>query len=712
MRRVAHVVFVLALTAPSAALALDPPAIPIGAWYTSSRTDADYVRSVAKNLKEHHFNTVVANDAFTSEMVDLFAEQGLAVVTRGDKFLDHPAVIASVVGADPRPEARAGEDIEKLNQQYEALRAKTDKPLITCLFGDSLGVDYSNGQWDFWKTVKPKLRCLRWYGISRGHYGVLHRRLYLGYVSYGAVVRLASSGKGPFWIVLPGFGKDDPDADHQNPTPAQMRAMMHLALAYGARGLLFWSLQNYGDWQCLAEEGSLKPTDGKYAAAAQVADKIQANIEVFRSMRRGGGDLRCPSSYVDAVGQYGPRGRFYMYLVNKNTKASVSSRLLWWGQRPLLTMARDVLNNADLELSKELNEEGYQVVPFELGPGEGKLIDFGGGRPQDKTEDEAEALVAADTEEAKARQRKKKETLAHLLQREVPRGQWTTLTRKLLEPWFGKSAKWGQALLGGKVLMDGAAVYEGGGKLIGTYESEVGTFASWYASPEAGGASAVKSVFATCGIARQPRTMAVLTLDVIPRDAEEHTFEVRLPMAPGLECVRRVACNLSPARLKSLEGNAHGANKLYMHHFKYFEVYPRGQANYCADTVLRPAAKNAAGWLVSRVIEPRRGPVFPAEYRAPQTPGKEDASLALSGQSKAFRLKLLLFPEKAPADQEPQVFTVPIADNELQLASTWYLKFRLENYGRTVFTLTSPERTLAVGTDDHKTVEDEMMKLD
>ncbi|MDP7134478.1 MAG: hypothetical protein QF437_28545, partial [Planctomycetota bacterium] len=344
---------------PAESCAFDPPVIPVGAWYKSPRTEPDYVRSVALSLKQHNFNTVVGNASFTREMIDIFQKQGIAVITRGDTFLDHPAVIGSVVGDDPAPGKGLPLDVEQLKQQYQKLRAKTDKPLITCAAGDGLGVDNVDSPWAFWKGVVPQVRCLRWYGIARGHYGILHKRLYKGHVSFSSVLRMASSGKGPYWIVLPSFGKNDREAEHQNPSAAQIRGMMHLALAYGAKGILFWAFQDHADWQCLVAEESLKPTDDKYAAAAEVAARIRAHGQLIRSLRPAGGDVRCPSSFVEAVGQVDTDKRQYLYVVNKNTKEPVSTQLLWWGERPKLTRARDIFNGEDLEISSKLDDEGY-----------------------------------------------------------------------------------------------------------------------------------------------------------------------------------------------------------------------------------------------------------------------------------------------------------------------------------------------------------------
>lgn len=690
----------LAVLQPAASFALDPPPIPVGAWYKSSRTEPDYVRAVALSLKEHSFNTVVGNASFTREMVDIFAQQGIAVITRGDKFLDHPAVIGSIVGGEPAPGKPPGRDVEQLKEQYETLRGQTAKPLLTCVVGDGLGVDAIDDPWKVWKGVKPKVRCLSWYGIARGHYGILHKRLYKGYVSFPSVLRQAGSGKRAYWIVLPSFGKNDIEADHQNPSPAQMRGMMHLAVAYGARGILFWALQDHGDWQCLVAEDSLKPTDEKYAAAAAVAAKINAHAALLASLRPAGGDIRCPSPYVDAIGQRSKSNHAYLYVVNRNTKQPVSTTLLSWGAKPKPEGVRDIFSGQAVAVSAKLDKEGYWRMPITLRPGEGKLLDFGPGKAKpaperDAPPDDAAAGGGAPPERP----------------RETPgaRKQGAARARKLLEPWLARSTNWDDPLLGGKLLIDGKNVYQGGGKLIGAYENKSGALATWEVAGNLGQPSPARSAFVTFGAAAEPRPLALLMLDLTPEDGKEHTYELHLPMAGRLAAVRSLTADVSLKALAAARGNANAANKLNMRNYKYFQVYPRGRANYCADTVLRPAAKNAPGWLIARIIEPRSGPVFPAAYRAKA--GETAGSLVVSGRGKELRLKLFLFVDPAPATEEPLIYTAWTGQTELRLGTNSFLELRRVAYGRTVFTLSGPAFKIAVS-DEGQAMEDDMMKAE
>ena len=62
----------------------------------------------------------------------------------------------------------------------------------------------------------------------------------------------------------------------------------------------------------------------------------------------------------------------YMYAVNKNTRETVSTRLLMWAERWVLNGVRDVYSGKDLKVERD--EEGYWSVPITLAPGEGRLL--------------------------------------------------------------------------------------------------------------------------------------------------------------------------------------------------------------------------------------------------------------------------------------------------------------------------------------------------
>jgi len=206
--------------------------------------------------------------------------------------------------------------------------------------------------------------------------------------------------------------------------------------------------------------------------------------------------------------------------------------------------------------------------------------------------------------------------------------------------------------------------------------------------------------------------MAVVLVDVIPQDGAEHDYELHLPMTNSLELVRSLAADISLKTLAGLKGNPNAANKLQMRHFKYFEHYPRDRANACADTVLRPAAPGAAGWLVARMLESPNGAASPGVYRVSQNAGKTASSLVLSGRGRDLQLKVLLFADRTPADAEPRIFTVWTRPNELQIGASGYLTFGRLPYGRTVLKAWGAGHKISVGFDPDNELDEPFMEID
>ena len=350
-----------------------PPVIPVAAYYkyftrTSALYRKTYAHAAARSLRDHHFNAVVADPSFDRETIDIFQAYGLATIARG-KFLDHPAVIATLLSDEPKPA-----EIERVRSDYERLGETTDKPITTCMVGEGIGLGGPSDPVVLWRQLAPALRCFRWYGIKKSHYGLLHGVRYKGWLPLPSVLRIAeASSDTPYWFVPPALGKTHHEAYYHKPTPAQTRGLMHLALANGADGILFWALQSHGSWACFVEQDSLQPTDGCYEAAGKVAAHVADHAELIRSLEHTGLDIRCPSPAVDAVPRKGGKdGKLYVYAVNRDTRQAVSTRLLLWAEIWTLGSVRDVF--ADESLTVARDEEGYWSVPLKLEPGQGRLL--------------------------------------------------------------------------------------------------------------------------------------------------------------------------------------------------------------------------------------------------------------------------------------------------------------------------------------------------
>jgi hypothetical protein len=174
---------------------------------------------------------------------------------------------------------------------------------------------------------------------------------------------------------------------------------MHLALAFGAEGLLFYSYQpEKGPMDiALVDKDTLEPADGKYPAAAEVAALVETHGALIKSLDDQGAGMRiaCSSIFVETVPLKGETDR-YVYAVNKNTARAVSCRVFWglglprrltgWSRAENVFTAKSVAVAEggwdELKLTQDHRPPPtgvsttriYQCLELDLPPGEGALL--------------------------------------------------------------------------------------------------------------------------------------------------------------------------------------------------------------------------------------------------------------------------------------------------------------------------------------------------
>ena len=350
---------------------IEKPALPIGVYakFMNFRRGQPevfwktYVHAIAHNLRTHHINTILAAGRFAEGELEIYNRYGIVGLSRFGHDLDHSGVIGSFIGDEPKP----GPELAELRKKYEALQARIDKIITTCMIGEDMGMTTPQDPIKLWEHLQPDVRVFRWYGLKKSFYGVLNHVHYKGMLPYTSVLRLAEvSGDTPWWIVLPSFGGDQHEAYYQNPSPAQIRSMAHLACAYGADGLVYYLYQTG-----LVDPVTLKPRDGKFAALADVAGKLTAHADKLAAMKHAGLDVRCPDPVVQAVPVQIAGHGLGVYAVNKDPANNVATRLMLWDDVWHWATARDVFAGRELEVRR--GEDGYLFVPSELAPGEGRL---------------------------------------------------------------------------------------------------------------------------------------------------------------------------------------------------------------------------------------------------------------------------------------------------------------------------------------------------
>ena len=106
----------------------------------------------------------------------------------------------------------------------------------------------------------------------------------------GKLRRIAVERELPWWAVIPANG-----------SVAELRLLTHLALAHGARGLLYASLQGGVEAGGLVHYLTLRPLDDKLATLGELGRVVSASAEQLRTLRPGTHAVTCKPQTVLAV---------------------------------------------------------------------------------------------------------------------------------------------------------------------------------------------------------------------------------------------------------------------------------------------------------------------------------------------------------------------------------------------------------------------------
>ena len=276
------------------------------------------------------------------------------------------------------------------------------------MIGDS-GVQACQPWWDSWMPISEKgniVRMLRWYGIKRYSAGI--KRTYGGRPPLTVTLRDLSQGSGHYYFIMPSFGdRGKVNAYFGNPLPSQIRCMMHLAAAFQAKGIFFWTYQTpFPKHDAFVDPVTLVPLDGKWAAAGEAASRIQENAELLADCTWRG---RYP--FVDgpsllevfSLAREGDPAQ-YFYVVNKNTEHAVKGRIfnldLNASLHDLFADVRvPIVEDTVVSMRPDLKWV-CGVAAISLKPGDGLLLRY--SPPADATVEAAQPRVVYPTEVAKA----------------------------------------------------------------------------------------------------------------------------------------------------------------------------------------------------------------------------------------------------------------------------------------------------------------------
>ncbi|MBS3763212.1 MAG: hypothetical protein KGZ25_07925 [Planctomycetes bacterium] len=371
------------------------PKIPVAAYskYYNKTTPIyynTYAHAIARKLRTHGFNAIVADPFFTKKGVEIYRSYGIATIARSGSMLDHPAVIGTLLGDEPKPG-----QIDELKKKYDEMAQASGKPVTTCMVGEGMGLGSSHDPVRIWRRLDARVRAFRWYGIKKSYYSILHDLKYKGVLPLASVMRIVEASEDTaWWFVPPSFGATHHEGYFHNPTPAEMRGLMHMAMAHGCDGLLLWCLQSHGRWPALLDQKSLQPPDGKLEAASEVAELINGNVDMLATLRYGGFQIRNSNPiYVEAEPRKTHAGDSYIYVVNKDARNPAAATIAFKERGDTV---RDVFSGKKLKMSK--NAGGFRELDLELSPSEAMLLDVDVPVPEPKPVKAPAGRATADPE--------------------------------------------------------------------------------------------------------------------------------------------------------------------------------------------------------------------------------------------------------------------------------------------------------------------------
>jgi hypothetical protein len=247
-----------------------------------------------------------------------------------------------------------------------------------------------------WQRLQPRILAARYYPYRRT-FGLRDDgggKARLPFVAWSARME-ALAGDRPWWFVAQGLGNDTQmaaSAYWRLPTAAEISAMVHVALAHGARGVLVFALQPAAGEgrQLRVLDGRLEPVasrDGSlpFEAYGALARLVARHADWFSRHRAADEAWTSSVPSVIAVGRRDPQGPgTYLYAVNLDAQTPQRAELRS-NNAGSAQVAHDVFRGRCVRLPQG---PGPRVLEVDLAPGEGRLFHLlqdepsGGAAPQ------------------------------------------------------------------------------------------------------------------------------------------------------------------------------------------------------------------------------------------------------------------------------------------------------------------------------------------
>lgn len=355
---------------------------PTGVWYfwesnatyinqqmDDERAVRAYYEQTLQQLADHNVNLVVANwtpPQHRKMMLDIADRLGIRVIvhlseinsaitgTAHDRarMFDvareaveqvgrHPAAVGYYIIDEPSNTPEMAGRIRLARVALEAI--DPERPAFSCLLGS-----YEK----LLETVDYRVLVIDLYPVGPNWNGD-----WSGYIA-GLQRGQANAGDRPLWVILQAFGKP---GSWKVPEPEEIRAQVWMALAHGAKGIIYFIYQSttgiQGEWLQGMVDMDLNVPDGRLAEAGRLNSDIQILAPVLMRLKPTSFDVPDLPEGVLAKPFTDGSSR-YLFLVNTNTAQSA---------RPSLGALRgtDVLSSTQVREAVDLQPGGGRLLRLE-----------------------------------------------------------------------------------------------------------------------------------------------------------------------------------------------------------------------------------------------------------------------------------------------------------------------------------------------------------
>jgi hypothetical protein len=184
-----------------------------------------------------------------------------------------------------------------------------------------------------WQTLNTQVRMVRLYPFRQNEYDLVNWWTEGMSIPPHEILRVAEAydRQKPWWYIIQTFGIDRPDPWWDMPSPTELTALAHTALANGARGLFAYTLQDEepeNEWLGLVTQ-DLQPRGDNLETLAGIARQIEEHKALLLRHTTAEFDVDTDCTVCLVVPRRDPAtDQHYIYVVNKDAQSASTITIL------------------------------------------------------------------------------------------------------------------------------------------------------------------------------------------------------------------------------------------------------------------------------------------------------------------------------------------------------------------------------------------------